>query len=126
MVKMSVMGKRATPISPRLLKVIDVVTIEHNVNAQLIPNMEYVSAWAGIERPILAYIVQDLTFPVVGPPPASYVNWLTLGATSDFVEKSPDPCALISKVMIGIDWFVALSIAKTNAENECWSFGAEN
>ena len=59
MVKMSVMGKRATPISPRLLKVIDVVTIEHNVNAQLIPNMEYVSAWAGIERPMLAYIVQD-------------------------------------------------------------------
>ena len=121
---MSVMGKRATPISPRLLNVIDVVTIEHSVKTQFIVNMEYVSARAGRERPMPAYIVQDWTSTLVGPPPASYLNWLLLGATSDVVEKSPGPAALISKVMIGTDWFVALSMAKTKAENEYQSFGA--
>jgi len=124
MVKMRVMGKRAIPISPRLLNVIDVVIIEHNVKTQLIVNMEYVSARAGRERPMPAYIVQDLTSTVVGPPPALYVNRLLLGATSDVVEKSPGPAALISKVMIGIDSFVALRMAKTKAENEYQSFGA--
>ena len=58
-VKMSVMGKRATPISPRLLNVIDVVTTEHSVKTQLIVNMEYVSARAGRERPMPAYTVHD-------------------------------------------------------------------
>ena len=122
---MRVMGKRATPISSRLLNVIDVVTIEHSVKTQLIVNMEYVSARAGRERPMPAYIVQDWTSTVVGPPPVLFVNWLLLGATSDMVQKSPDPAALISKVRIGTVSFVALWMAKTKAEKEYQSFGAK-
>lgn len=70
-------------------------------------------------------IVWDFTRAVVGPLPGLYVNRLVLGTTSDVVPKSPGPELVSSNEMIGIDAFVALSIAKTDAEKEYESSGAK-
>lgn len=125
---MTVTGRRVIPKSlcpPARLNATDVVTIEHKANNQLIANMEYVSARAGMERTTSAYIVWDLTATVVCPLLLVIVNWLLLGTTSDDEPKSPDPELPISKVMIGTDLFVAFSMAKTNAEKEYLSSGAK-
>jgi len=66
-----------------------------------------------------ANIVWDSTFTLAPP----FVNSLALGTTSEVVRKSPGPELPISNAMIGMDLFVILSMAKTNAEKEYQSFG---
>ena len=129
MVKMTVMGRRVIPASPSpttRLNATEVVTIEQKANTQLMANMEYVSARAGMERETLANMVSEWTSTVTGPLPGSYVKWPVVGTTSDVEPKSPGPELPTSKVMIGMDLFVGLSMAKTEAEKEYRSSGAKN
>jgi len=67
--KMTVMGRKATPsfTFPRCLNTIDAMITEHKVNAQLIANIENVSARARVECLTWADIVWDSTSTVVGP-----------------------------------------------------------
>jgi len=118
--KMIVTGRKATPsFSSSLMTTVIAMITEHRVNIQLITNMETVSTLAREECLIVTDIVLDSTSTVVSPPPVSLVKTLLVGTIAEFVVKSlksPGPASLTAKVVIGTDPFVALSMAKADAE----------
>lgn len=114
---MTVVGRRATLPStfPCRRTTIDAMVTEHNVNTQLIANMEKVSARVRVECLTVANIVLDSTSVVIGPSSVSYVNWFLVGTSKDVVVKSAGPVSPTANVVIGMDLFVAFSTTKTNA-----------